>query len=250
MSPRPARSNRLAECEPLAVGRSKRQLTHAPRLVLRGLAYLRARGDGSRVKRVNVIDTQIRDIAVIAKFARRRNVWATTEHEDDLARATNRQLPGATSSSSHPRTSRYHAPERSRVVHRQNGVGARDPVQAFSCPGAASASGSSRSINGRRHPRGQQSVSPRFLRRQAPKQTRRYVTPATPLPLRRLPGRRRQTAPPIRRRPRAAVRRDARGFGVAAADLGDFLSASRARCAHATCGCGSCAPGGQVPASR
>jgi hypothetical protein len=87
-SPRLTRSNRLAQHEPVAVGRPKRELTHAPWFVVGGLEYLCACRDRSHVERINVIDAQIRDIAVIAKLARGGNVGAATKHEHHLARAT------------------------------------------------------------------------------------------------------------------------------------------------------------------
>ena len=47
------------------------------------------------MKRVNVVDTQIRDIAVVAKLACGGNVRAATEHEHDRARATKPPVAGA-----------------------------------------------------------------------------------------------------------------------------------------------------------
>jgi len=86
--PRLVRFDRLAEHEPMAVGRPKRELAHAPPFVSGGLEDLCAGSNGSRVKPVNVVDAEVCDITVIAKLARGGNVRAAAEHEGDVARAT------------------------------------------------------------------------------------------------------------------------------------------------------------------
>jgi hypothetical protein len=72
----------------MAVRRSKAKLTHPPRLVSRRLQYLRAGGYGSPMERVNVIDVEVRNVAVIAELAGGGNVRAATEHEGHSACAT------------------------------------------------------------------------------------------------------------------------------------------------------------------
>lgn len=66
---RSARLGRLAEHEPVAVGRAKPEFAHSPRLVAGGLQHLGARGEGVAVELVNVIDVEIRHGAVVAELA-------------------------------------------------------------------------------------------------------------------------------------------------------------------------------------
>jgi len=81
------RLNRLAEREPMAVGRPQRDLTHAPGFVSWSFQNLSARSNGSAVEAIDVVDAQVRDVAVIAKLTGGGNVRATAEHEGDLPSA-------------------------------------------------------------------------------------------------------------------------------------------------------------------
>ncbi len=78
----------LPEHESVTVGRTKAKLAHAPRLVSWRLQNLGTDGDGPPVERVNVVDTEVSDIAVIAELAGGRHVGTSAEHECDSAGAT------------------------------------------------------------------------------------------------------------------------------------------------------------------
>jgi hypothetical protein len=86
--------DRFAEHEAVAIGRAEGNLAHAPRFILRGLQNLGARSDGSSKEGVNVIDLEIRDVAVIAEFACGRNIWTAPEHELHVAGTTEAPVAG------------------------------------------------------------------------------------------------------------------------------------------------------------
>ncbi len=72
----------------MAVGGAEPQLPHSPRLIARGVQHLGPRSYRSVVERVNIIDTEIRDVAVITQLAGGGHAGAAAEHERDGARAT------------------------------------------------------------------------------------------------------------------------------------------------------------------
>jgi hypothetical protein len=78
----------LAEREPMAVGGSKRELTHPPRFVSWRLQDLGPDSYGPPMKRVDVVHIEVRDIAVIANLAGGRNLRAAAEHKWHVAGAT------------------------------------------------------------------------------------------------------------------------------------------------------------------
>lgn len=76
----------MPEHEPVTVWRPKPELPPAPRLVSWWLQNLGTGSDGSSVEVVNVLDAEVGHVAVIAKLARGGHVWASTQHERDVAR--------------------------------------------------------------------------------------------------------------------------------------------------------------------
>ena len=71
----------------MTVWGSERYLMHTPGFILRGFQNLGARSDGSAVEAIDVVDAEVRDIAVIAELTGRGNVWAAAEHKGDIAGA-------------------------------------------------------------------------------------------------------------------------------------------------------------------
>lgn len=71
----------------MTVRRTKAKLAHAPRLVSWRLQNLSTDGDGPPVERVNVVDTGVGDIAVIAELTSGRGVGTSAEHERNAAGA-------------------------------------------------------------------------------------------------------------------------------------------------------------------
>jgi hypothetical protein len=84
----------LAEHQTMPVGRPKPKLAPPPWFVLWGLEDVCARGDRLAEERVNVVDVEIGDVAVVAKFTGGWNVRATSEHERHAARATKPPVAG------------------------------------------------------------------------------------------------------------------------------------------------------------
>jgi hypothetical protein len=78
----------------VTVERSQTELAHTPRLVGGSLQYLSAGSYGSLAERLNVVNPQIGNIAVIAEFRCRRDVRAATKHELDLATTTESPVAG------------------------------------------------------------------------------------------------------------------------------------------------------------
>jgi len=76
----------LPEHEPVTVWRPKPELPPAPRLVSWWFQNLGTGSDGSSVEFVNVLDAEVGHVAVIAKLAGGGHVWASTQHERDVAR--------------------------------------------------------------------------------------------------------------------------------------------------------------------
>lgn len=72
----------------MAIRRPEPEFPHAPGFVSRGLHHLGARSNGSAVEAVNVVDVEVRDVAVVAQLVGRGNVRAAAEHEGDLAGTT------------------------------------------------------------------------------------------------------------------------------------------------------------------
>jgi hypothetical protein len=77
----------LPEHESVTVGRTKAKLAHAPRLVSWRLQNLGTDGDSSPIERVNVVDPEVGNTAVITEFASGRHVGTSAEHERDTASA-------------------------------------------------------------------------------------------------------------------------------------------------------------------
>ena len=71
----------------MTVWRPERDLTHAPGFIFWAFQNLGACSDGSAVEAIDVVDAEVRDIAVIAKLTGDGNVWAAAEHEGDVAGA-------------------------------------------------------------------------------------------------------------------------------------------------------------------
>ena len=81
------RDESLPEHESVTVRRTKPKLAHAPRLISWRLQNLGTDGNGPPVERVNVVDTEVGDIAVIAELASGRDVGTSAEHECGTASA-------------------------------------------------------------------------------------------------------------------------------------------------------------------
>jgi hypothetical protein len=81
------RDESLPEHESVTVGRTKAKLAHAPRLVSWRLQNLGTDGESPPIERVNVVDTEVGDIAVIAELASGRHVGTSAEHERHTAGA-------------------------------------------------------------------------------------------------------------------------------------------------------------------
>lgn len=78
----------------MAIGRAEGELSHTPWFILRRLQNLGACSDGSSEESVDVIDLEIRDVAVIAEVAGGRYIWAAPEHELHLATTTEAPVTG------------------------------------------------------------------------------------------------------------------------------------------------------------
>jgi len=118
----------------------------------------------------------------------------------------NRQLRGATSSSSHPRTSRYRAPQRSRSRTASTGYERVISARAFCRQPVASASCGRRPINARRNPGRRRKVDRSPLGTLASERAQRPVSAPTSLSLVPAAGRSDGTAAPAGERPRGEVR--------------------------------------------
>jgi len=71
----------------MPVRRAKPKLAPAPRFVSWRLEHVCARSDRLAEERINVIDVEVGDVAVVAKLAGGWNVRATSEHERHAAGA-------------------------------------------------------------------------------------------------------------------------------------------------------------------
>jgi hypothetical protein len=115
----------------MAVGRSEPELTHAPRFVSGGLEDLCACSNGSCVKPVDVVDAEVRDVAVIAELARGGNVRTSAEHEGDLARATEPPIARVNVIEFAPEDVAIPRAGPVQIMDRQNRGGARDPHESI-----------------------------------------------------------------------------------------------------------------------
>ncbi len=89
----PSRRDVLADHEPVAVRRAQTKLAHSPRLFAQVLQNLGARRDRFTVVGGDIVDSEIRDIAVVSELACRWDIGAAAQHERDPARAAERPIP-------------------------------------------------------------------------------------------------------------------------------------------------------------
>jgi len=78
----------------MPVRRAKPKLAPAPRFVSWGLEHVCARSDRLTEERVNVVNVEIGDVAVVAKLTGGWNLWATSEHERHATGATKTPVAG------------------------------------------------------------------------------------------------------------------------------------------------------------
>jgi hypothetical protein len=77
----------------VAVRRAQPKLAHSPRLFAQVLENLGARGDRFAVVGGDIVDSEIRDIAVVSELACGWDIGAAAQHERDPARAAERPIP-------------------------------------------------------------------------------------------------------------------------------------------------------------
>jgi hypothetical protein len=110
----------------MPVGRPKPKLSPPPWFVLWGLEDVCARGDRPTEERVNVVDVEIGDVAVVAKLAGGRNVRATSEHERHAARATKPPVARIDVVDLAPENIAVPRRRAVEIMNRQDRMGARD----------------------------------------------------------------------------------------------------------------------------
>ena len=119
--------DRLAEHESMTVRRAKAELTHSPRLVPWRLQNLSTLSDCPPVERINVLDTEIGNITVIAKLTGSRIVRASPQHERDGSRTTEPPIPRVNIVDPAPQDVAIPRTGSTQVVDRENGIRAGDP---------------------------------------------------------------------------------------------------------------------------
>ena len=116
----------LAQHESVAVWGSHAKLAHSPRLVRGWFQDLRARVDRPVMEGVDVIDAQIRHIAVIAELRCGHGVRAASEHDVDRAGMAERPVAGLRISCLATKDVAIPGCRHFQVVHGENGVRVQD----------------------------------------------------------------------------------------------------------------------------
>src|SRR5262249_28722251 len=120
----------------MAIGRAQAHFAAAPSLVGRWFDHVGPLGQGALVELVDRLYIDVGHVAVIAKFAGRHNIGASTEHERYGSSPAEGPVAGigvTSLASKHTRESGRRLVE---IVHGENGVGAENLHGVQFCRGA------------------------------------------------------------------------------------------------------------------